>query len=683
MHSFHRLLISTTIALLLAVSGAAQRLAFHHTPDIAGQYWLDATTEKLAPEGTHLYSPKAKAHLFYGTPIGAERQLVHVLRAWQPDEQITIDDWAKAGPTDGFRLHPWIGGSLHGIAPHVDVVIAGTKHELTPQGMKITVDHQNVAQMAVQLRGRVPGTMLVFEGWLVAYTNSPLVERAWRLVQSDPTTTAMDCSVDLAWLEWGDVPVVDHGAAYGVGTYKTPSGTWAEVLPAPFVMGDATTTDWFRGAILCSPDEPGELTDPKNRLIVTAAYARAQGREWGLDLDVQNWLANRAAPDVAALPAAQNAMEATKELQQWSGWSKGPISMFGGRPWGLFPYSGTTGNQPPFGATQGTLAVSMHDPLAVRRYLDWCTSPYRPYHYRTATGDVLPATTAGLRYWNQHIHWNSGQSPYRHGKPYPEPSSNTHGWTGMDDQHYDGLTLCTAYALTGVPWLRQELEERLVVHQAALRDHAPRAIGRVLLELGNLAVLLPSASANVALDQAQRFLDEVEAVRPTETQQGARPLNTIICRYAPIQGKFSVCPWEHGIACLGLSATRNGAIAIGRPTLAKQAEGMLKDACETVMLIGYQPVGSGGALVPQTYVEWNPTAYPDVPAMLYPPPPLPLATGGGVSAFWYLPAAVCASQLPPDPADAAWTVTQQRAATALSDSPPATWEDIEWLAIRL
>jgi len=234
--------------------------------------------------------------------------------------------------------------------------------------------------------------------------------------------------------------------------------------------------------------------------------------------------------------------------------------------------SGTTGDQPDFGASSD-LAVVTLDPWEIHDALWQCQSfAQRPTGNREPNGEPMRAELhPAARTHNQRPDLGLGRAD-RLGWPGVNailwiPSPATCEWTTGDDQHRSDLLLHATYALTRDPLLGAIIRDHIELDRT---DHyvvehlvpAPRAVGRLALARAN-QVWLGFAGALPTLTGA---IDDAIASTPLTTLPADRIVRTVGGRE---QAKYGWTnsqtgqpvigwqPWQEAIAAIGMRAAAN------------------------------------------------------------------------------------------------------------------------------
>ncbi len=271
------------------------------------------------------------------------------------------------------------------------------------------------AGYAVHLRAKV-APMVWADLDVVAFPGQPWVEGELTLTVSDPTVP--------------DRTAVCAGLALSVD--------------GGFVVGNP---EW--GSLGASAAEGQRLVFP-----VTIFYQRRmRGDEWSSAAVVVAHGVH--ALDAAPWPAGWPRMPADFDVGRWTRERFTP-ALLAVHTWepvpGIGPNkrSGDTGAQGDQvfvgGESQALAGLGAH----WVRYLTACVQGRRPCNYLEADGRPLDIDGhPQLRLWDGQIHWHSGVSPDRLGKPGPVGEELTHGWLGPDVEHAYLNNLAVACRQTG------------------------------------------------------------------------------------------------------------------------------------------------------------------------------------------------------------------------------------------
>jgi hypothetical protein len=507
-----------------------------------------------------------------------------------------------------FRASPWVVDELASLPPELHVVVGGKHYYSRPRLQLLQRTHDCPAMQRWHARARLDDSGLLYDVWADVYSDQDVVELAGAVTFSDPQKPDMQVLIESAELVCADPVVLDSAPAFGFGSpVRRDDGTWTVQLVAePVVLGDGQQIPYW-GAALCLPaGVPLSVlllnADPAIRERIEALHARAQGRAHALSRDWAGaWLLFGEVPILTA--EARNEVE--KLAARRAALRTDAHWLFQPRPLGQPPRAGQTGGQEDFGATKGTAMVAAGDlrPDLIDLYR-WCLGEVlRPVHLREVDGStVARAAHPEWVSYNQRTHFHAGVSPDRLGKPHPEPWSETHGWTGKDNQHESANLIAALYAVTGDPLAEQAMRDELE-HSIARQDDrpdSPRGQGRSIASLAQRWLLLGDERAWVRLCQIASW---ARLQSPGLRFVGIDPLSvrvlaTLSDRRAlvdPITGEPLECwaVWEHGLAAIGYCGALEQVARRGRLSLPVEPDDLRAlehgawQTCATLVRHGY------------------------------------------------------------------------------------------------
>ena len=341
-----------------------------------------------------------------------------------------------------------------------------------PPGAVLWQEQANDAVQLWHLRTRIEPALITVDCWARIGSSCTTVEWTVQAVYGD-TRAGQPISTHLMafGMDCGAPPHVDFARRAGVPAATRDGAGWRQQLAGELDLGRASRLEW-RGAWLCQPD-PARQQFPLGAVCTS----------WDGD-----WLALGAVPAAPANAASETA----RRLEDYRSPPAGMI--YDQRREAQPKVSGTTGEQPDFGCTNGGEAVTMLHPWAVHWYL-WQAQSYalRPTGNKEPNGDPVRAAdhprtiTGGLRPDDRYSRADMIGWPDK--IPYSWPGS---GYTAEDEQHRSEGLLATVLALTRDPALEQMMADRIEMQALALRrgeptpgggTGSPRALGRMLLAM--------------------------------------------------------------------------------------------------------------------------------------------------------------------------------------------------------
>ena len=397
------------------------------------------------------------------------------------------DDSGRPEQAPPMQVSAWVADDIGRLIPRVTLREGGRTHVTPPPDLEL--QFSSPARQTWASTSRCGPLVVHF--WCTLWSDQDVAEWQLFVVHSDPTSPAMQVTASSLQVEFGEPPVVDDAVPLGIGApfYNAESDRWSFDLigGGPVDIGNAQGLPIIRGALLCTDSSKRwwhnllsadrAIRARVDRLLSRGTGAPVAGNVWDGE-----WLAFR-----ASVPAGTRDRD---EIDARIATLRGPMleaqDLFAQRGRGLFKFTGSTGDQPDFGASKGA-ELTLGD---LRAGLTWhyhSGQALRPMHYREASGaPVRKADHPQWWTWSQTTHFNQGVSPDRLGKPYPEPLFNTHGYSGTDDQHASSNDLASCAAAFDWPAHRMLVDDEIRVAEANTRfqsgvSGAARAIGRRML----------------------------------------------------------------------------------------------------------------------------------------------------------------------------------------------------------
>lgn len=477
----------------------------------------------------------------------------------------------------------------------------------------IEVLESNQARKVVLMRCRIGDTGLVGELIVTAYRDQPHASADVAVFFSDPTTEAMQVSIEELAVECqGMALFFRHAKPLGVIQAPTERGSRAVLLEhqvlgdgmgirrtgalVPALQGNTLPSDTFHAAVICPP------------FAATSWQNSGAFGAFGYVPEPPPWLAGNQLRQ-AMLNRHRSFLE----------WSNRPGDPFANGPWGLARLAGQTGDQRDFGVVKlesvaGTGIPSFLFEVELSVLQEAC----RPVHFFETDGSpILAENHPNWVVWSGRTHWHGGVSRDRLGKPVPEPRFEDHGWWGKDRQHWSTNYLAAWYLLTGQHWAKRELENEVQLYMSgqtvrpALSTSgpgAPRGAGRVMLAACWL--YLCTGDEKLLERMHQRVNRVYYPTWPGRDLQDKKVRTMAIARPDPrmLQGATNYwTPWQDALAAVGFAAfhrltgnNRAGELAVGLST--------------NVVRHGWQV--SEELTIIATAIRWKGDASPPTPAEL-------------------------------------------------------------------
>lgn len=399
----------------------------------------------------------------------------------------------------------------------------------------------------VHFTGRVPGTQLVAELWMLVYPDAEAVPFELLTVASDPRTTDLYAGVQDLRLEIDGVAGVYTWWPRWNSATKLETGSVRLVESTTF--GDSQGLAWVGSVALVPTINAGASC----QLPMAAVASReAWAGYWGPFGVV---------PDAVEDPVAYR-----DRLLRWIGRSESV-----GDPWrtpllGLLPNSGATGGQDDFGSSKLGWAWAGGPTHALETLHSVLHEASRPGLWYEADGTLVqPWLHPDHVTWSGYTHWHRSYSGDRLGKGDQATPRFSGGYLGPDREHWSNNTLCGTYLLTGSRLLQRVIEKqaRQILSGETLDPRlpgtsgvgAPRGIGRTLLSASWIDCCLEPGGelrAKVRERILARLEQKVEpftrppagaVVSPLGTSTDARRMNGVEC-----------WSWEEPLGLVGLRA---------------------------------------------------------------------------------------------------------------------------------
>lgn len=427
---------------------------------------------------------------------------------------------------------------------------------------KRVADLEANALRRVELRrARIGGTGLVVELLVTAWRDQGPAWIDAAVFFSDPSTPAMQCSIDELAIECrGMALVLRHPGRLAIDQSTTADGS-RNVLLRRDVIADGQGLR-RTGALVPPLRGDGGLADSTAK---AACFAPILGAcSWcqsgafgafGLVPDPPPWLAGEA---LRRHFAARHAAFVAGDRQRGD-----PFAAF---PHGPTKFPGQTGDQYDFGVVKlSTIAWSGLPSPLLEVEVSVLQEACRPVHYFEADGSpVDPKNHPQWVVWSGRTHFHPDVSRDRLGKPVPEPPAEYHGWSGKDREHWSSNYLGAFALLSGAHWARRELENEArlylagqTIDPALSTSHAgaARGAGRTALAASWIVLATGDEALRTRMNQRIEAAYYPEWAGRALPADRVRPMN--VCEPDPrmIQGKGRYWnPWQDALAAIGFAA---------------------------------------------------------------------------------------------------------------------------------
>lgn len=403
----------------------------------------------------------------------------------------------------------------------------GSPVALVPRLVSITGDHRRTLHMRDHSGG------FHADLWIHVYSNSSVVDWSLQLLWSDSQKEDVSIemeSIAMMFAVSGYLHYLGRSFHGGDVVSLAENFRWPDALGIP-VRGTMSFT-------------PAQSKDANESEVTDVSYDSGEGQlvaHCSGFRDNACWLAFGAAGEDMGM--------------RWPKLNESSVrSVLQPRPLANAGSTGSTGSQPPFGATK-------YPPDAMALYdVIWSADDYilRGLHNRETNGTrVLHSSHPQWETYNGVTERNSVD---RLGKVKDRPW----GWSSVagrdahvDDQHRGDAFLLAAYAMTGDPMLRECMLDMLEVDTARAKRKrnsldAPRASGRLWQSWAKMVPLLPDRR-NVLSDLAEHELRMNE--NRLLQQPGPCRWLTVYNRDGrvldPAVAPLSCAPWNEALAVLG------------------------------------------------------------------------------------------------------------------------------------
>lgn len=345
---------------------------------------------------------------------------------------------------------------------------------LTP--LTIQVDG---AAILVQLRARVPGSLLVCDLWLWWRPEEPWVCHGEALITaSNPTVPDVVEDAPAVTLVFGDAVIQPLGAPVG---QLAPATHWADGQS----RGVPLTFSWPRHLPRADWSQP--WGDDEWRWI-GAFMSTEAAKVWqptGVGIEKLLQQGNPLLPPgFAPIPWANGRLPgAVAALYTWDVGTAGPVKTSGD--------TGAQTNEQFF--VRGEALLPGGAGAEQIAYLGALKHADRPCHHREADGSPLDPsrhTSRPLIFWQGRPHSGLWNLVDRLGKPEPITSEITNGWFGPDPEHWFFPQLAAGTRYTGSPCLQALLRNQALIYPlqwttqagwSTSQPYASRAVGWEML----------------------------------------------------------------------------------------------------------------------------------------------------------------------------------------------------------
>lgn len=524
----------------------------------------------------------------YTYPYVHEDGGIRVFASVEAEAKILLELVEKDCDHGGFVYHPVISAGLEAIAPKI---FLGSKAAL-PSSIELIQSSQ--AAQVWRLRSTFTQERITVDIWATVLSNSPTIEYVVHAVYGTTANSGQPQSIVLTeplTMVSGARIHADFAARNGQvqASYSTASKTWSfRLLNSGTRMHRAVRFE-TRGALMPIRDAAREQGRP------------LQGLYLGWD---GSWMAlGRVPASTSDLRSVVNQAR-QRYLAQPAGTYHQP------RPRTQMPESGTTGEQPDFGAASD-LAVSLENPWEIHDALWQCQSyAQRPTANKEPDGSPMKAVNhPKAETMGQRPDLNLGEAD-RLGWPGINqiawiPSPDSCYYTTSDDQHRADNFLHATYALTRDPALKAIIEDHIELDKTDVyvkrgMRASPRSVGRLALTRANQVWLgfkdaEASLRAGIKASVDGSYFATLPKDRPVRTLGGYEE-----AKYgwrnsdgSPIIGWQ---PWQEAIAIIGIAAA---AKALNDVALLDVAKSLAKVVTEN----GWSPDGS--SLLHAYAIRWN------------------------------------------------------------------------------
>lgn len=392
-----------------------------------------------------------------------------------------------------FAFHPWLFDEIGRLLPSFVVTMPNGNEFRSLPAVPMLVE-VGPARWRWVLETQIAEVPLVIRGHFLTFHLQPVVE--FELRCSYGTTAPgqpLRRELGALRLEVGERPHIDFGSRKGLGPPTRVGNGWHQELSVPREWVRARTIV-LTGALLCMPasDPYGEVQTPARDAIL----ARIDGPVMGV---AHGWDGHLGAFGRVASAGGQP-WAATEQARRRAAFEAGRTRVgdeLDSRPYGQPPASGTTGDQPDFGAIRAEhvrLDTAAPEPWAIYD-LWWSVQAWmlRTYANREVTGaPVTRAAHPRTVLYNLRPDERIGTADML---GWPNPVGWVSGYVTSDSQHRSDNLLFAMWELTRSPSIEDTIRDILTLQSMELRREpglysgvgSPRGWGRPLVSLCHAA----------------------------------------------------------------------------------------------------------------------------------------------------------------------------------------------------
>lgn len=307
------------------------------------------------------------------------------------------------------------------------------------------VHEQDQAFTRYKASYRLPNSLLLIQAYQDRWADSPVSELRLRVVASNPSvpestidiyelSVSADAFLYPRWRKWRDIP----------------GGFPEQTLIIDDTIADGQAQTYVFDCV-DQNIEPSQMS---------GVFGVAHGPSYSMYADYQytrNWGPFKQTP--LFYGNQQQRTQATlEEHGRWVDTLFRPGNRWATPSKGLALRPGQTGDQHDFGVSKlsEVLTIDLGVINLDQAYANALQESCRPNHYFWEDGNPIRWPVQGLVFWGDMKHWHQGVSPERLGKPLPT-MEDTKGWWGRDWEHSSTNHLMGTYALTGCPFLEDEI----------------------------------------------------------------------------------------------------------------------------------------------------------------------------------------------------------------------------------
>jgi hypothetical protein len=520
-------------------------------------------------------------------------------------------EWGEQTKPEPFAYHPAITRDVLGILPRYE--LAGIAGVQPPNALELV--YASEAAQVWRHRTIWPARRVTVEAFYTLTAQHPTIEFALHAIYGTTANNGQPQIVD----DLGDLRMlsraqihVDFARRNGHAAATWSQTTCTQEIVAPGVIWHRASRFELRGA-LCTTYDTARLEGRPMQGIYTG---------WAND-----WLA------LGKIPQRTADLDQIRRQQLAAYLTPAPGRYVDQRPRAQPRSSGTTGDQPDFGASSDLGVVTL-DPWELHDSLWHCQSfAQRPTGNREPDGSPMRADLHPLaRTMQQRPDLGLGRED-RLGWPPPNqilwiPSPATCEWTTSDDQHRSDLLLHAAYALTRDPALGAIIRDHVEIDRTDyyVRERlvpSPRAVGRLALSRAcqvwlGFADALPTLQAGIDDAIEKTALSTLPADRTVRTVGGREQAKYGWADSQTGQPVIGWQPWQEAIAAIGMMAAARAAAKPATQAWSSRAENYAYLVARTVVQQGWRI--EAGRWWHAYAVSWNDgrawTARSDWPATL-------------------------------------------------------------------